>query len=774
MPVLEKDAAPATEAPKWSRGRAPAYRLIPWMLPVVAAVAGLLSVEVPLEATVRYAAYFGACVVLPGVLLLRALWRSTGNWGEDAGLGAAVGAACQLVGWGIFTALGLQSWLVAWPLLILVAFAAVPALRRHWRISDPEPLPLVWHGGLAVAATVLVLATTLGVMAFHLAPPAGRAYYPDLLYHLSMVHELVRSVPPQLPQAAGESLDYHWLPNADMAAAVDITRLSPAIVLYRLWLVPMVVVALLVCAALARSVSKAWWTGLVPAVVLAGPQVVFLRRRNLDLAPPLSFLSPSQTFGLIAVTAAAVFFIQLLFRGGTSKGIWVLAVAVALVGGGSKPTVLPVLVGAVGLSALFLLVRDRELPRRAIAAGALLLASVVGTMVLVAGSTSGSGFQLLAIVKLSAGYRAATGDTTPGAEGGWILPALTSGTPLTVIGVLAVLGLVLIGQLVSVAGFGLLVLRKTRRDPIAWFLVGALTAGWAGYLIVDHPAASEAYFIRTAVPFGAAAVGWLMAVSVRGFSRRLVAVTAGGGLALGVVFGVVLVTARLTPAGDQLERVWAVARPLVAATALAALLGLAWWLVVRRRFAVRGLGVALAALAVVTIPTAMTVGRTVTQPDQRKPGVYGNAVWRYSADEVVAAGWLRANSRPADVVAGNTYCRRSRSRPADCDARGYLISGIAGRRTLIEGWAYTQQAMADHGVNGKRYSMQPSPWPDRVELTSQAIGAPTAEAMTRLRDQYGVRWIFADPTQGEVSPRLGEFATLRHATPTVRVYELRS
>ena len=93
---------------------------------------------------------------------------------------------------------------------------------------------------------------------FHPPPPSGTAYYPDLLYHLSMLNELIRSVPPQLPQVAGNPLDYHWFANADMAGAVDITRLPAILVLYRLWLLPLVVVALLVCATLARTVSRTW------------------------------------------------------------------------------------------------------------------------------------------------------------------------------------------------------------------------------------------------------------------------------------------------------------------------------------------------------------------------------------------------------------------------------------------------------------------------------------------------------------------------------------
>jgi hypothetical protein len=91
----------------------------------------------------------------------------------------------------------------------------------------------------------------------------------------------------------------------------------------------------------------------------------------------------------------------------------VVAFAVAILGGGSKPTVLPILVGAVGLAAVVLLVQTRRVPVRAVVAGVLLVATGVGTMLTVAGSTSGSGLQFLAVLKSSGDYAAATGDTTP-------------------------------------------------------------------------------------------------------------------------------------------------------------------------------------------------------------------------------------------------------------------------------------------------------------------------------------------------------------------------
>jgi hypothetical protein len=80
--------------------------------------------------------------------------------------------------------------------------------------------------------------------------------------------------------------------------------------------------------------------------------------------------------------------------------------------------------------------------------------------------------------------------------------------------------------------------------------------------------------------------------------------------------------------------------------------------------------------------------------------------------------------------------------------------------------------MAHHGLNGLRYTQQPSPWPDRTTITEQALYSPNADVMRRLRHQYGVRWLYADRWDGPVSPRLNQFATLRHRQGKVGIYEL--
>src|SRR6185503_18478007 len=47
----------------------------------------------------------------------------------------------------------------------------------------------------------------------------GGLYYQDVTWHLSIVHELTRSFPPEVAQLAGQTLRYHWFSHVHLAAA---------------------------------------------------------------------------------------------------------------------------------------------------------------------------------------------------------------------------------------------------------------------------------------------------------------------------------------------------------------------------------------------------------------------------------------------------------------------------------------------------------------------------------------------------------------------------
>jgi hypothetical protein len=241
----------------------------------------------------------------------------------------------------------------------------------------------------------------------------------------------------------------------------------------------------------------------------------------------------------------------------------------------------------------------------------------------------------------------------------------------------------------------------------------------------------------------------------------------------GLVIGGLVVAvggfAQRDPAGGRVNRIQELAQPVLLIIGLLLLVLTAWLFLVRRHPALGGLGLALLVFVPVGISGAFIAGTAWAARDARP---YYSSTWRVYPDEQAAALWLGSHSKPDDVVVTNTACRPAGPQLPGCDARGYVVSGLAGRRTLIEGWAYTQQAMARHGVAGKRYNVQPSPWPDRTALTRQVLAAPTTEVLDRLYRDFGVRWIYADGRNGKVSPVLDRLAVLRHEVSLVRIYQI--
>lgn len=754
--------------------RAALLRGVPWLVPLVVIAGALLALDVPATDITTYGGYFAAGVVLPGVLLMRAVWRSTGNWAEDLAVGVVFGLAYELAGWALFTALGWQHLLVGWPVLAIACFAAVPGLRRHWRIAEPRPLPAGWAWGVALLCSASVLVSAVWAMAPHVPPPDGFGYYPDLLYHLSLVQELTRSVPPEIPQVTGEPLRYHWFADAHLAAAADITGLPPATVLFRLWLLPVWVAGLVVFAALARSVCRTWWAGVLAVAITGFVQYVALWSiRAGRINGPFNVLSPSQTVAVVVAAVVSLLLIDLVRGRRFGPAGWFALLVLSLLAGGSKPTALPLLLGGTGLATLALWLRTRRPPRRMLLACGLLGTTGIATMLTVTGSMEGSRPQLFAAIKGTLGYEVATGDSSlRGAGGGWLVEPLAHGDQVAKLSAVLLVGALLVSQLSLLLGLAVVAARSTRRDPVAWWLAGAILAGWLGFLLLAHPSGSESYFVATTTPFSAAAVCWLAVSGLRGRRRRTVFAVGGTGIALGLAL---VAAAQLVPETERrtrADRAALLGYPMLALAVLTALAVAGWLVARRRRPALAGLGwsqVVATVLAMALPYLGYATAQVVTAGSY--PGrPIRTAAYRVSPDEQRAAEWLAANSGAADVVVSNTACRPAVRQPPGCDARGYIVTGIAGRRTLLEGWGYTEQ-VHHHGDANVPYTLQPAPWPDRFELVRRLFTDPAPADLDELR-RRGVRWIYADRAAGPVPAGLGRYAVLRHSEPTVAIYEI--
>ena len=199
-------------------------RLFPWLFPVVAGIGGLLAIDVPLAAIVKYSRLFR--------LLCRPTRRTAAavRVAKHRKLGRGRRPRCS--GRDGLPIAGLGDLHGSGTAILVAGLAAARPGRLRGGASAAAVLA---DRGAGSAAGGLVLGPGdlrdrarrhhhVHHASDHKPPPNGTSYYQDLLFHLSMVHELMRSMPPQWPQVAGEPLEYHWFANADMAGAVDITR----------------------------------------------------------------------------------------------------------------------------------------------------------------------------------------------------------------------------------------------------------------------------------------------------------------------------------------------------------------------------------------------------------------------------------------------------------------------------------------------------------------------------------------------------------------------
>ena len=756
-----------TAVPVRRRSTGTVLRCAPWALVAVALVAALLATGTPVTATARYAAYWLLAVLLPGTLLYRAVRGSTGNLPEDLGFGAVTGLVAELAAWALGTATGLQHLLWVWPVLAVAPFVAVPRLRRYWRIARPRPLPAAWSWGVA-AACVGAIAWAAGQWA-HVPLPATTAnYYPDLLYHLGLVHELTRSMPFRVPQVAGETLHYHYLCDAHLAAASMITGIDPATVEFRLWLGPIVLVTVLALAGLARQVTARWWAGPVTAgVAVLGRPLLPGGPAAVPGGSPVSWLSPSQTYLIPFLVLLTALCVDLVRGRPIGRGWWLFG-PLALACAGAKASGLPVLTAGVAVALAARFVADRTVGwRPLVALGGLVAAMGVGVTLFVGGGANGLTLQALSELQWITPYRhtlAPPGPTAPGP----LPPGLATGGATGWVFVLGIVGWWLLLQSPRLVGLAAVGRRPGRTDPAVWLLAGATVAGTGALWFLFHPSDSQAYFFLPVLPFGT-----LLTVRLLPARRPWRPVLAAG--AVGLVLAVVLRYAAGPGAAEPAStyRAWAaaMARPVLVALVVAAVLVGGWLLL--RRYGLRGggapaavaalLGASLGAGAVEVLPRTVTVATAVPVPSPASRPV--------SAAEIRAARWLDRHAAPDDVVATNVHCTHLVTRP-HCDSRAYWVSGFGGHRTLVESWAYTDAAVAAHGRHGHSYIRQPFADRRLLALNDRAFTAPDAATLGELRDRYRVRWLLADRRAGPVAPRLRRYARLRHTDGPAAVYEL--
>lgn len=782
---------------------------------LVLAVLAVWSVTgTPLGAVAAYCLTLVGSVTLPGTLVARVL-RAPATLVEDLAIGTTVGFVLQLAAWAVFTSAGLQHLLLAWPLLVVVPFVAVPGLRRRaWLVSYPSRLHPGSAWGLA-AGCLLPLVTLAQSMAASHLPNAANAWYQDDYWHLALSAELMRSLPPDLPQVAGQPFFYHWFANAHIAAMAHSSGVELPVVFARLWMPVVVFTGIAMIAVVGRELTGRAWPGVLAALLTGTQAAIWPAWFQLFGTSVFNVHSPSQQFSISLMMLALLPLIKLCRRGRLGGGDWGMLTIALLGSAGAKSSILPVLVCGLLLAATLSLLAHREFLPGILGALALTIVVMLVTLPLTSGGAAGVQVQLLSSIRGTRPWSLMLGGTPP-VSLGLVPPGLErAGAPLLVVLILASYA-VAYGWLIA----GLRTL--TRRFLAGWLLLGIGIAGWCAMMLINQDGFSQVYFMNSAI------IGWYLLAGAgvhqawrhareaagarRAAAAVLVGVVAGwylvvlarhlagpvpdpaginSSIAVGLapVILAVIVTwlvARGRPvvwlglvAGllgaslpHRAQALWSDLLPGGASTlhVLVLLLALGALAILTRPLAARtiaGLATAgLAALILVTMPSVVLA----TRDSHARPAAaeLGRTV---TAAETKAARWVEANAARDDIIATNVHCLAKTTQPF-CDARAFWVGAFTERRVLLEGWAYTPEAHKAHGVDGRKYANQPFHDAELFGLNEAAFTAPTPQVLAELRS-LGVRWLFADTAAAPVSADLALLTDEMFSEGTVTVYRLR-
>jgi len=705
---------------------------------------------------VRYAAYVCLAVVLPGTLVYRALRRRPHTLVEDLAIGAAVGLALEIAAWAAFSVLDLRGIVWLWPALVAIPFAAVPRLRRHWRVRGYTPVPVGWSW--AVAGVVCFFTTYLAMVFLDrnpiLPPSENTRQYLDLAYQLSLAGEAKHNFPVDLPQVAGEPLYYHWFAYGHMAMTSLVGHIDLPVVALRLAIPALCAAAIVLTAVVGWRVSGRPYVGAVAAALFfVVGEFNFTHPVTIPFGTQVTFViwhGMSMIYSWVLLIAVIAPLADIIGRrngrvSDMGRGAFVVAALLLFASSGAKASSLPVVALALAATAVVLLVANRRIPWGVVLAGLITgAAQLFATEVLYRFQTYG--------VQLG---------PLQGLKPYWADP-LGSPELVVVAAVWVAFGL---NMLLRTAGIIPLVwVERARLGPVQWFLLAGAVAGPAIYLLFSQPSSGNQYFIRAGFTFGILLSAWGYVLV---FERARLSYRAKLALGVGTVaFAAVLVWAQLTyakspPAGESLSPLEPMLRWALLLGVVCVVAGLVWWVAGLRWPSLRGRGavVALTAVLVAGAPgLVMDEYKSVQSPNG---GAYANVPLPKS--RVDAARWVRDHSSPDDVIATNVHCLGYWGNL--CDARSFWLSAYAERSVLVEGWAFAPR----HAVTG----VAPFWDPGKLSLNDQAFTAPTPAGLQELRNRYGVRWLIVDRTVGAESPLLATLSDRRYDNGRLAVYQLR-
>lgn len=729
---------------------------VPAALVVAIAAAFLRNYGVPLRETVVFGTFVILGSTVPGVLLWRACRGGSRFVAEEVAAGTVLGNVITVLAYVPARWVGHPLFVLAWPVVTITAFLAIPVLRGCWRRTGHiTRVPLACSWGVAALVGFFVLTSASGFFRQHgLAWPGYMKPYVDLPFHLGLVGELKHHMPPTDPFVFGEPLYYHWFVYADMAATSWVTGIEPQTLLYRLFMLAIPTTSLVLLFATARRLTERWWPGLVALAISClawGPSVYSWEPSlwaDLLLRDDIPWRSPTHGFGAMMFAPVVLLLVDLLRRPRAGVGPWALFVTLLMGVMGAKATFLPMLLAGLLVVVAGTFIANRRLHRAALAAILAAVPSVlIAQFVLFGGTSDGL------VVH-------------PGSIFGTV-GGVAASTPKPSAALVAVVTLVSVLGRVCVWGgtLGLALRRRALCDPPVLLLLGISGAGIAVATILRFAGDSQLYFLYGATPYmSLAAVCGLRAVIPERAGRRLritLLGAAGGGVA--AVLAVRELVGNTRPTAD--DAVPRILGPFLLLTVISAACMVILVFTGRRRPALRSLSpiVALAFAGGLILPGSLLHVRQLWHglPPRPSTALIG-------AGTLEAGRWLRDHSRPDDLVATNSVCVSGNG----CDDRHFAISAYTERRVLVESWSFTARNLSEAARRNIPEESVPFWDHRRLAANDAAFHHPSPETVRRLRDTYGVRWLFVDRSHDRPAPGLERFARLRYVAGDCRVYQL--
>lgn len=724
---------------------------------------------------VVFTAYVGVFLTIPGTIAWRWLSTRTGRpLVEDLVLGTVLGYVLELPVYLFCRAVGAPLFTIAWPILLVAVSLASRRGRQLWQPRRVQPMPVAWSWSMAVI--VAFSAAWLAKNVWSVSPltdPALRAPYVDEPFHLALIGELRHHFPAEVPYVDGVQLFYHWLTYVHVASSSWLTGIEPVVLIRMLTSTAAIALTVLGAAVVTNRLTGRTWPGAVVAglLILVTPLDTFgwtVGSNSWAGARYLSgllYLGPTQTFATLIYLLLILLTVETIRDNKAPRRMWAVLALLLVVVAGSKSTFLPTAIaGLLGALGLGLLLKRRLHRSTAILTGLAVAAFLVAQQIF-----------------YGPGARSLTWSPFTTVEGiASVRPGLVDDAGSVPTAVVAIVGVsYVLAHVAAGAGVVGLLVRGGWREPATQFLCGTYAAAMGATLLLDHPARGQSYFLLAGtIPLLVlSGLGLSRLVTDDSHDRAAIAGVAGaaGGLLTATAVAAVSTSSGPTAANGSptSEAIRTYVVPQLLALALLVAVALVGWLATTRLGWSRTNAVVLAVAAVMGLGLTRAAAESAALFETPWPAPTAvSRPTRIAGGGIDAARWLRAHSSPNDLAATNAHC--TQGPVPDCERRNFWIAGYAERRVLVEGWAYVAPQSVGQPSNELTNSAAPPFWDEqRLEDNDRAFERPTPENIARLRDVYGVDWLFVDLRFPADLDRLEQVADLKfrgrgHAVLKVR------